>query len=84
MVVAAMYRPSGDHRGEMSPSEPGRTEAARVLMSNTYMLVIVPEFFLGSEPVNTIELPLGDQPGSVCRRSPGSISMRLPPEAEII
>ena len=55
--MAAMYRPSGDHRGERVPPNPEGLKRYVFLRLARRCLVVVPELFFGSVPVKTIELP---------------------------
>src|SRR5271156_2273161 len=75
-----MYRPSGDHRGEYSPSEPGTVELCRVFkFSRRIARGEVDE--KSAIPVWKInEVPSGDQPRSPI---PVITSSGWPPSVEI-
>src|SRR4051812_724324 len=62
-AIAAMYRPSGDQRGEYMPSDPATTASWWVARSRMRTL---PFRWKGPAVVKTILLPSGDQFGSPC------------------
>src|SRR6516164_3518807 len=76
LVMAAMYCPSGDHRGENSCSAPGSGEKICVCTST---IPIAPDWFR----LKITDLPSGDQPGSNPASAPGSNSRVAPPVLEM-
>jgi len=78
--MAAMYRPSGDQRGEKRPCDPGSIEAWRLLGSNNQ----IDESALPRLPeLKTILPPSGDQFGFIWGLGSAGISCwALPPCGE--
>src|SRR5262249_25000151 len=82
-AVATTKRPSGDQRGEPSPSDPGKVEIRRLRRSQISMSVCP-----GPRPVaegtapNKIDCPSGDQFGSISEEPRGTSGSGWPPSAE--
>src|SRR5260370_11531313 len=84
-VIAVMYLPSGDQRGENSCFAPGIGEIFEVATSTVTMPG--PSDEAGDDPasfrVSTMNLPSGDQPGSNPASAPGINSRSPVPSLEI-
>ena len=76
-----MDRPSGDQRGSVMPTDPGRVAIFWLLRSK---MCIAPfgSWAPNEEPKTTV-CPSGDQSGSLCFPLPSGSSLRgTPPSAE--